>query len=135
MPSAGGNAVPDLQDLALILYFSAGIIKRLKSPGGEINFRAAAYTGALYEIELYIVTGELKNLETGVYHFDPADVSLGSTTTVSLRATDGTQRQLFCSLIRSWPTFLENVHGACSKQDDNCERNQRLDYHADLCPA
>ena len=59
MPSAGGNAVPDLQDLARILYFSAGIIKRRKSPGGEINFRAAPCTGALYEIELYIVTGEL----------------------------------------------------------------------------
>ena len=76
VPSASGNAVPDLQDLARILYFSAGITKQRKSPGGEIYFRAAACTGALYEIELYIVTGDLKGLEAGVYHFDPADVSL-----------------------------------------------------------
>src|SRR6202050_4551348 len=76
VPAVGGNAVPDLQDLARILYFSAGITKQRKSPGGEIYFRAAACTGALYEIELYIVTGELKDLGAGVYHFDPADVSL-----------------------------------------------------------
>jgi SagB-type dehydrogenase family enzyme len=76
VPSAGGNAVPDLQGLARILYFSAGITKRRKFPGGEIYFRAAACTGALYEIELYIVTGDLKSLEAGVYHLDPADISL-----------------------------------------------------------
>src|SRR4029077_2123346 len=37
---------------------------------------AAACTGALYEIELYVVTGELNGLGAGVYHFNPADVSL-----------------------------------------------------------
>src|SRR5713226_4233201 len=72
----GGDAVPDLQDLARILFFSAGITKQRKYPGGEIYFRAAACTGALYEIELYVVTGELKGLDAGVYHFNPADVSV-----------------------------------------------------------
>ena len=67
---------PDLQDLARILYFSAGITKQRKDPGGEIYFRAAACTGALYEIELYAVTGDLKGLDAGVYHFNPAEVSL-----------------------------------------------------------
>jgi SagB-type dehydrogenase family enzyme len=43
---------------------------------GEIYFRAAACTGALYEIELYLVTSELPGLDGGVYHFNPADVSL-----------------------------------------------------------
>ncbi|HEX3352355.1 MAG TPA: SagB/ThcOx family dehydrogenase, partial [Terriglobales bacterium] len=66
----------DLQDLARILYFSAGITKQRKYPGGEIYFRAAACTGALYEIELYVVTGDLPGLDAGVYHFNPADVSL-----------------------------------------------------------
>jgi len=70
------DSVPDLQDLARILYFSAGITKQRGSPGGEIYFRAAACTGALYEIELYIVTGDLAGLDAGVYHFNPADVSL-----------------------------------------------------------
>jgi SagB-type dehydrogenase family enzyme len=70
------NAVPDLEDVARILFFSAGITRQRKYPGGEIYFRAAACTGALYEIELYVVTGELKGLDAGVYHFNPADMSL-----------------------------------------------------------
>src|SRR5208282_2806158 len=76
VPSAGGDSVPDLQDLARILHFSAGITKQRAYQGGEIYFRAAACTGALYEIELYVVTSDLKGLDAGVYHFNPADVSL-----------------------------------------------------------
>ena len=41
-----------------------------------IFFRAAACTGALYEIELYVVSGDLPGLDAGVYHFNPADVAL-----------------------------------------------------------
>src|SRR5467141_4585883 len=74
--AGGGDVVPDLRDLARILFFSAGITKQRKYPGGEIYFRAAACTGALYEIELYVVTGEFKGLDAGVYHFNPADVSV-----------------------------------------------------------
>jgi hypothetical protein len=66
VPSSGADSVPDLQDLARILYFSAGITKQRKYPGGEIYFRAAACTGALYEIELYVVTGDLAGLDAGV---------------------------------------------------------------------
>src|SRR6202166_3211619 len=76
VPSSRADSVPDLQDLARILYFSAGITKQRESPGGEIYFRAAACTGALYEIELYVVTGDLVGLDAGVHHFNPADVSL-----------------------------------------------------------
>src|SRR6266852_3894618 len=76
VPAVSGDAVPDLQDLARILFFSAGITRQRKYPGGEIYFRAAACTGALYEIELYVVNGELKGLDAGVYHFNPADVSV-----------------------------------------------------------
>src|SRR3977135_4351381 len=76
VPSSRADSVPDLQDLARILYFSAGITKQRKYPGGEIYFRAAACTGALYEIELYVVSSDLPGLGAGVYHFNPADVSL-----------------------------------------------------------
>src|SRR5206468_12397761 len=76
VPLARADLVPDLQDLARILYFSAGITKQRACTGGEIYFRAAACTGALYEIELYVVTDDLKGLDAGVYHFNPADVSL-----------------------------------------------------------
>src|SRR5215813_322647 len=77
VPSSPADSVPDLQDLTRILYFSAGITKQRTYPGGEIYFRAAACTGALYEIELYVVTGDIPGLDAGVYHFNPADVSLG----------------------------------------------------------
>ncbi|MGH9815950.1 MAG: SagB/ThcOx family dehydrogenase [Candidatus Acidiferrales bacterium] len=70
------EAVPDLATLAQILFFCAGITKTRKFPGGEIFFRAAACTGALYEIELYLVCGELLGLAAGVYHFNPADFAL-----------------------------------------------------------
>lgn len=70
------QSVPDLKDLARLLYFSAGITKRKVYPGGEIYFRAAACTGALYEVELYLVCGDLPDLEAGVYHFSPADFAL-----------------------------------------------------------
>jgi len=76
LASSQASSVPALQDLARILYFSAGITKHRAYPGGEIYFRAAACTGALYEIELYVVTGDLAGLDAGAYHFNPADVSL-----------------------------------------------------------
>ena len=71
-----GEAMPTLKDLARILYFSAGITKHKTYPGGEIFFRAASCTGALYEFELYVVCGGLPGLEAGLYHFGPADFSL-----------------------------------------------------------
>ena len=68
--------IPELSTLAQLLFLSAGITKKKKYPGGEIHFRAAACTGALYHIDTYIVTKEIKDLEAGVYHFDPHDFSL-----------------------------------------------------------
>src|SRR5213082_883093 len=77
VPSLRADSVPGVQDLARLLYFSAGITRQRAYPGGEIYFRAAACTGALYEIELYVVSSDLAGLDAGVYHFNPADVSLG----------------------------------------------------------
>jgi SagB-type dehydrogenase family enzyme len=70
------TAVPSLQILAEILYLSAGITRRRNYPGGEILFRAAACTGALYHIDLYIVCGDVPDLPAGVYHFGPHDFAL-----------------------------------------------------------
>ena len=67
---------PDLEAIAQLLYLSAGITRHRKYPGGEIYFRAAACTGALYEVELYLVCGDLANLEAGVYHFAAAEFGL-----------------------------------------------------------
>jgi SagB-type dehydrogenase family enzyme len=74
--SAQTNMSPDLEAVAQLLYLSAGITRRRKYSGGEIYFRAAACTGALYEVELYLVCGELGGLEAGVYHFGPAEFGL-----------------------------------------------------------
>jgi len=67
---------PSLKDVAQLLFFSAGITKKKSYPGGEILFRAASCTGALYEINLYLVCAELNGLAAGVYHFDPRDFCL-----------------------------------------------------------
>jgi len=63
------NAIPDLENLSQLLYFSAGITRRRTWSGGEIYFRAAACTGALYEIELYLACASLPDLEAGLYHY------------------------------------------------------------------
>ncbi len=70
------DSAPDLEAVAQLLYLSAGITRHRKYPGGEIYFRAAACTGALYEVELYLVCGDLANLEAGVYHFAAAEFGL-----------------------------------------------------------
>ncbi len=69
-------SAPNLEAIAQLLYLSAGITRHRKYAGGEIYFRAAACTGALYEVELYLVCGDLANLESGVYHFAAAEFGL-----------------------------------------------------------
>jgi SagB-type dehydrogenase family enzyme len=69
------GAVVTRERLAEILFLSAGITRRRTYPGGEMLFRAAACTGALYHIDLYVV-GALEDLEAGVYHFSPQDFAL-----------------------------------------------------------
>ena len=74
--TAQTDGAPDLEAIAQLLYLSAGITRHRKYPGGEIYFRAAACTGALYEVELYLVCCGLPNLEAGVYHFAAAEFGL-----------------------------------------------------------
>jgi len=88
------NASPDLEAVAQLLYLSAGITRKRNYAGGEIYFRAAACTGALYEVELYLVCGNLANLDAGAYHFAPAEFGLrklraGDYRRVLLEATGG----------------------------------------------
>jgi len=72
-----GRQIPDLSVLAKILYFSGGITKTINFPGmGDVEFRAAACTGALYHIEIYVVCQDIAGLEAGVYHFDPKEMKL-----------------------------------------------------------
>ena len=75
-PDESKPGVLNLESLAQILFLSAGITKSRKYDGQEIFFRAAACTGALYEIELYLVCGNLPDLSAGVYHFGVAEFGL-----------------------------------------------------------
>lgn len=87
-PGAGSEkeAVPDLETLSQMLFFSAGVIRSKKYAQGETFFRAASCTGALYEIELYVVccdlpakgqkAGAAPGLPAGVYHFGAAEFGL-----------------------------------------------------------
>jgi SagB-type dehydrogenase family enzyme len=77
--STGGlSQVPDLQHLARLLYFAAGITRKKVYPGGqEYHFRAAACTGALYHIDVYVICRDLPGgLAAGVYHFGPHNFAL-----------------------------------------------------------
>jgi SagB-type dehydrogenase family enzyme len=88
------SASPNLEAVAQLLFLSAGTTRKRSYSGGEIYFRAAACTGALYEVELYLVCGGLADLEAGVYHFAPAEFGLrrlraGDFRRVLLEATGG----------------------------------------------
>jgi SagB-type dehydrogenase family enzyme len=75
-PGASPAAL-DLERLAALLFFSAGVTRVKTYPGGgQIHFRAAPSTGALYQTEAYVVAGAVDGLEAGVYHFNPGDFSL-----------------------------------------------------------
>jgi SagB-type dehydrogenase family enzyme len=71
-----GENIPDLATLSQVLFLAAGITKQQRYPGGEVNFRAYSNTGALYHIDLYLVTQDLPDLPAGVYQFGPHDFAL-----------------------------------------------------------
>ena len=68
--------IPDLATLSQVLFLAAGITKQKNYPGGTVYFRAYSNTGALYHIDLYVVTQDLPELPAGVYHFGPHDFAL-----------------------------------------------------------
>ncbi len=73
-PAASGEL--GLDAVTQLCYLSAGITRRIRRGDRELLFRAAACTGALYHVDLYLVTGGVGALPAGVYHFDPPTLSL-----------------------------------------------------------
>src|SRR5437667_2783581 len=70
------NKPVGLQNLAEILFFSAGLTRKMKIGGETYYMRAAYATGALYPIELYIVSSGIQGLDAGIYHFNPLSFAL-----------------------------------------------------------
>ena len=72
---AGGSL--DLDALARLLFFSAGLTRKRELPvAGEVHYRAAASAGALFPVELYLACQDIPGLAAGLYHFAPAEFSL-----------------------------------------------------------
>ncbi len=74
--SSSGEQVPNREDLARLCFFSNGVTNVLKRSEREYAMRAAACTGALFHIELYLVCGSLADLVAGVYHYSAHDHAL-----------------------------------------------------------
>ncbi len=76
--NTSNSTILDLGTISKVLYFSSGITKKIKFPEplGEVDFRAASCTGALYHIEIYLVCSNISGLDAGVYHFDPKHMRL-----------------------------------------------------------
>ncbi len=75
---AGGQEKLSLEILARIFFLTAGITKCIEAGGRSHYFRAAACTGALYHIELYLICGDILSgegagLSAGVYHLAVQD--------------------------------------------------------------
>src|SRR5262249_18165257 len=63
--------------LAALLYLGAGVTRKKTYPGGgEVLFRAAPSTGALYQTEVYVAVGNVADVPPGLYHFCPGDFTL-----------------------------------------------------------
>ncbi|TMI08989.1 SagB/ThcOx family dehydrogenase, partial [Candidatus Bathyarchaeota archaeon] len=66
----------DIGVLSELLFFSAGLTRKMRFGKEFYYMRAASATGALYPIELYVISGRIPGLEAGVYHFNPLHFSL-----------------------------------------------------------
>jgi len=74
--SVDNAAQVNLENLSEILFFSAGITRKMRF-GSETHYmRAASATGALYPIELYIVSSGIQGLKSGIFHFNPLSFAL-----------------------------------------------------------
>lgn len=81
--SSEGESAVDLDLLARLLYFTAGVTRFAGGDPARVWFRASASAGNLHPLELYVACGPGVGLTAGLYHVDPESHALGR-----LRATD-----------------------------------------------
>jgi SagB-type dehydrogenase family enzyme len=70
----------DSATVASLCYYAAGVKGERTHPADAVDrrmsYRMASCTGNLHHIDLYVACGDLDGLAAGVYHFDPATLSL-----------------------------------------------------------
>jgi SagB-type dehydrogenase family enzyme len=71
-----GDGPLTLSTISHLLFQAAGVVRTVRTPSGPLFFRTYASAGALYPIEVYLVSGDLDGLEAGVYHYAPAEHGL-----------------------------------------------------------
>src|SRR6266487_6553461 len=86
MKDVGAKQI-DIEVLSELLFFSAGLTRKMRFGKEFYYMRAASATGALYPIELYVISGRIPGLEAGVYHFNPLHLSLARLREGDYRAT------------------------------------------------
>lgn len=64
------SETPSLADVAEMAHYAAGVTSRNAESAGLL-LRAAASSGALYPVDLYVVAQKLRELESGAYYYDP----------------------------------------------------------------
>jgi SagB-type dehydrogenase family enzyme len=72
----GEDRVLDVASVARLCFLANGVVRGPHPTEPGRDRRAAACTGALYHIELYVVCGDLPGLAAGVYHFDARENGL-----------------------------------------------------------
>jgi SagB-type dehydrogenase family enzyme len=71
-----GDTDPSVETLSHLLFHAAGVVRTVEAFDGPMYFRTYASAGALYPIEVYVVSRDLEGLEAGVYHYDPVEHAL-----------------------------------------------------------
>jgi SagB-type dehydrogenase family enzyme len=65
-----------LRSLSRILYHTGGITDIVQGRGGTVYFRAAPSAGALYPIEIYLITSGIEGLADGAHSYSVRDHAL-----------------------------------------------------------
>jgi SagB-type dehydrogenase family enzyme len=74
--AAESSAPLDISALTRILFCADGLTRQKRVGNEDYHFRAAASAGALYPTEIYVSAITVEGLETGLYHFSPADLRM-----------------------------------------------------------
>jgi hypothetical protein len=67
-----GESPLSMKDISMLLWASQGITGR----AGNFFLRAAPSAGALYPVETYLSVQNVETIDTGLFHFQPAEFSL-----------------------------------------------------------